>query len=253
MHLDYDGIRFRYDPYPIGLARPVMPAEAYARYVEAFPPIELFESYAAMGKPGRKFTLSEKENGAKYRDFVQSVPLWRDFHAWIKSDDFVHGALDMLKAHDIDLGFRPVSASKRLRRGLKTMLGRRVPAREVPLEARFEFSALPADGGEVVPHTDAPSKIVTMVVSIAGEGEWDPAHGGGLDVNRPRDSSLAFNQMNRLAGYADMEVLETFDFCPNQAVVFVKTFNSWHSVRPMQGQGSKALRRTLTIVIETLA
>ena len=34
------------------------------------------------------------------------------------------------------------------------------------LEARFEFSALPADGGNIVPHTDAPTKIVTMVVSM---------------------------------------------------------------------------------------
>jgi hypothetical protein len=47
-----------------------------------------------------------------------------------------------------------------------------------------------------------------------------------------------------------MEVLETFPFEPNQAVVFVKTFNSWHSVRPMTGRGSPAMRKTLTINIE---
>ncbi len=48
-----------------------------------------------------------------------------------------------------------------------------------------------------------------------------------------------------------MNVLDTFEFTPNQAVVFVKTFNSWHSVRPMQGNGSTAMRKTLTINIET--
>jgi hypothetical protein len=32
--------------------------------------------------------------------------------------------------------------------------------------------------------------------------------------------------------------------------MFVKTFNSWHSVRPMTGAGSEAMRRTLTINIE---
>ena len=47
-----------------------------------------------------------------------------------------------------------------------------------------------------------------------------------------------------------MEVLDTFDFTPNQAVVFVKTDNSWHCVRPMKGQGSDAMRKTLTINIE---
>jgi hypothetical protein len=47
-----------------------------------------------------------------------------------------------------------------------------------------------------------------------------------------------------------MQVLDTYPFTPNQAVVFVKTFNSWHSVRPMQGIGSPAMRKTLTINIE---
>jgi hypothetical protein len=47
-----------------------------------------------------------------------------------------------------------------------------------------------------------------------------------------------------------MEILETYPFQPNQAVMFVKTFNSWHSVRPMTGTGSKAMRKTLTINIE---
>jgi hypothetical protein len=157
----------------------------------------------------------------------------------------------MLKAHDIDLGYRWVPPARRaLRRVKDTLRGRQSP-RFVPLTSRFEFSALPADGGSVVPHTDAPSKIVTMVVAIVGDGEWERAFGGGLDVNRPRADQLRYNQVNRLAGFDDMEVVHTYDFQPNQVVVFVKTYNSWHSVRPMQGSGSPALRRTLTIVIET--
>jgi hypothetical protein len=82
------------------------------------------------------------------------------------------------------------------------------------------------------------------------EGEWDPAFGGGTDVNRPKDPRLYYNELNRQAEFDEMEVLETFPFEPNQAVVFVKTFNSWHSVRPMTGRGSPAMRKTLTINIE---
>jgi hypothetical protein len=48
-----------------------------------------------------------------------------------------------------------------------------------------------------------------------------------------------------------MEVIDTYEFTPNQAVIFIKTFNSWHSVRPMTGVDSDALRRTLTINIMT--
>ena len=51
----------------------------------------------------------------------------------------------------------------------------------------------------------------------------------------------------------EMEVLDTFEFTPNQVVLFVKTFNSWHSVRPMTGAGSPLMRKTLTINIEAAA
>ena len=79
-----------------------------------------------------------------------------------------------------------------------------------------------------------------------------PGHGGGTDVNWPKDETGSFNQMNRVAGFDEMEVLHTYPFTPNQCVVFVKTFNSWHSVAPMHGPAGP-LRRTLTINIEALA
>ena len=77
--------------------------------------------------------------------------------------------------------------------------------------------------------------------------------GGGTDFNRPKADHLRFNQMNRLAAFEDMEVIDTLDFTPNQGVMFVKTFNSWHSVRPMTGRGSTATRNTLTVTVEKLA
>jgi hypothetical protein len=49
--------------------------------------------------------------------------------------------------------------------------------------------------------------------------------------------------------FEDAEPLHTFDFRPNQCVIFIKTFNSLHCVRPMAGAGSQAMRRTLTINI----
>jgi hypothetical protein len=250
MYFNYDHVAFRYEPFPIGLAKPILEPSTYREMTRAFPPLDRLLSYEAMGKAGRKYTLSERESTDSYNDFVRSAPLWRDFHAWVKSDAFIHGALDMLKAHDIDLGYERMPTLERRRRKLSALLRGRGTQRFERLTSRFEFSALPADGGNLVPHTDSASKIVTMVVAMLDDGEWDPAWGGGLDVNRPLSQRLAYNQVNRLARFEDMEVLQTFEFTPNQAVIFVKTFNSWHSVRPMRGQGSTALRKTLTIVIE---
>lgn len=250
MYFSYQHVNFRYRPFPIALARPIFSDADYARFVEAYPPLALFASYDEMGKQGRKYTLSEKENPEHYDKFVQGNALWKNFHRWIKSAAFVYETLDMLRGHGVDLGYERIASGRRMARQLKAVFGGRWSHRFDRLSARFEFSALPADGGQVVPHTDAPGKIVTMVVSMATPGEWAPEYGGGLDINRPKDESRDFNQMNGLARFEDMEILDTFDFQENQAVIFVKTFNSWHSVRPMAVAGSTALRRTLTIVIE---
>jgi hypothetical protein len=50
--------------------------------------------------------------------------------------------------------------------------------------------------------------------------------------------------------FEEVEVLHTFEFLPNQCVLFVKTFNSLHSVRPMAVPGPRRMRRTLTVNIE---
>ena len=139
-----------------------------------------------------------------------------------------------------------------MRQAKSLLRGRRAPG-YVPLEARFEFSALPADGGNLPPHTDAPTKIVTMIVSILEDGEWDEAYGGGTDVNWPKDETqdLQPDEPGRRAS-TRWRCSHTYPFTPNQCVLFVKTFNSWHSVAPMHGPPGK-LRRTLTINIEALA
>ena len=68
-----------------------------------------------------------------------------------------------------------------------------------------------------------------------------PGLGGGTDVNWPKDETRSFNQMNRVASFDEMDVLHTYPFTPNQCVVFVKTFNSWHSVAPMHGPAGRCV------------
>jgi hypothetical protein len=242
-----ENLKLRYEPFPIGLARPILDEASYRRYLDSYPPAELFQY---IPKLGRKYSLSEKYNPRKYHDWVMNHPEWKQFHAWIKSDDFVWGVLGELARHHIDLGYKRRSSGRRVYRRLKDVLAGRWWKGTERLSARFEYSMLPADGGCVTPHTDNPDKIVTMVVSMARPGEWDPSFGGGLEVDRHKQPELSFNRVNDKAEFEEMEPLETYAFEPNQCVVFVKTFNSWHCVRPMTGQGSSAMRRTLTINIE---
>lgn len=249
MFLTYDHLQLRYEPFPIGLARPVLTPSAYEALVADYPPLELFQY---MPKIGKKYSLSEKNNPDKYKEWLASHPRWREFHDWVKSREFITGVLAALKERGVDLGLKPnVAMGKRLRKLAMNLTRGELSAGDPGLAARFEFSMLPADGGSVIPHTDSPGKVITLVVSMMRDGEWDPAFGGGTDVNRPTDPRLYYNELNRQADFAQMETLETFPFEPNQAVIFVKTFNSWHSVRPMCGNGSTAMRKTLTINIET--
>jgi hypothetical protein len=250
MFLSLDALTMRYRPFPIGIAQPAMADDLYRRCIDTFPPLDLFDNYDAILKPGKKYTLSEKENPKAFNDFIRSSPVWRDIYADVKSDGFVYAVLDALRRRDIDLGPTYLPPRRRLLKRLKDLSRGRVSPEAARLKARFEFSALPADGGHLNPHTDAPSKIVTLIVSMMRPGEWDPAFGGGTDVNVPKEDRFAFNQMNRLARFEDMDVVATYDYAPNQAVLFVKTFNSWHSVPPMTGRGAGALRKTLTINIE---
>jgi hypothetical protein len=246
--LNFDNLQFRYEPFPIGVAAPVMSDERYARLLDHFPEQHLF---ARLDELGKKFGLSEKYNGENYHRIVTEDPIWRELRAWIKGPDFVETVLDALAARHISLGVTPrITLRKyvtRISNAIKQGRPIRLPRK---LRSRFEFSMLPADGGHILPHTDSPGKIITLVISMCRPGEWDPSFGGGTDVNRAIDPKLQFNYLNEQAGFEDVEVLDTYEFRPNQAVVFVKTFNSWHSVRPMTGNGSPLMRRTLTINIE---
>lgn len=247
MFLSLDNLQLRYEPFPIGVIRPIMPEERYASYIESYPPINLFEH---VPKVGHKYCLSEKYNREQYMDWVSNTPVWKEFYRWIKSDEFVLSVLHALSERYIDLGFRQRSASAQITKHLRHLLRGKRWSGEERLSARFDFSILPADGGMLKPHTDNMDKIVTIVVSMVRPGEWDPAIGGDLDVNQPKDVEFAFNRLNRKADFPDMNILHSYEFSSNQAILFVKTFNSWHSVRPMTATGSNAMRRTLTINIE---
>ena len=169
----------------------------------------------------------------------------------MKSPDFVFGVLDELARRSVDLGFKRRTTAQQVQRRLRGLMGGRWWQGEDRLSARFEFSMLPADGGSVTPHTDNPDKIITMVVSMARPGEWDPAFGGGTEVNRHRPARAELQPDERQGRVRGHGALDVYEFEPNQCVVFVKTFNSWHCVRPMQGAGlARRCGAALTINIE---
>ena len=205
-YLNIDATEFSYQRFPIGLAAPVMSESLYRELLSAYPDRDRFVYLETIG---HKYTLSKQYSKSEYLSFIRNTPTWRDFHAWVKSQDFIEYVLEALAKHHIELGeFRVGRTLGTKFKALNRLLsGKRY---RPTLTARFEFSMLPADGGYVVPHTDQPSKLVTLVVSMTPPGEWDPNVGGGTGVNRPKSPELAFNRVNKIAEFGDMEVLNSF-------------------------------------------
>lgn len=244
--LDFARAAFDYEPYPVGVIQPVFDAGLYARLAAAYPAKELFEFKPTLGN---KYSLSETNHPAQYRRFVDETRDWKRFHDHIKGADFVPRVLNFLAQHHVDLGLRRYRVVSQQPCDSRASLISRFKGRD-ELSARFEFSMMSADGGHILPHTDSPNKLVTLVFSMMAEGEWQPEWGGGTDIVLPRNRALVYNQVNRSLPFGDVDVLRTCDFTPNQCVIFIKTFNSWHSVAPMRGDGASALRKTLTVNIE---
>lgn len=244
--LNFATLQFEYEPYPIGLATQTFALDRYQALCRDYPARELFEFKPDLGN---KYSLSEVNNADRYREFVRTSNSWGEFHEHVKSSRFIPDMLELLASHHIDLGLgRYQVSSHKPVNSRTTMFNRLRRTRE--LSARFEFSMMGAHGGYILPHTDAQNKLITLVVSMMGEGEWDPAWGGGTEILRPRDRRLTFNRVNRYLKFEDVELIKEWEFKPNQCVVFVKTFNSWHAVSPMKGPKDSVLRKTLTINIE---
>jgi hypothetical protein len=246
--LQYNQMKFDYEPYPIGIARPALDPDFYRALVESFPPVNLFEYKA---EKGGKYSLSQVNNAREYSRFIKSSPPWQQFYNYIKSRNFIDSAVEMLKKHEVDLGFPSPSPLDQLYQKMRA-LKRGNPIPHFPrLKSRFEFSAMPSAGGNILPHTDHPKKVITMVIPMLRDGEWDDSWGGGTTVVWPLDKKKVFNRMNSYLDFDQVKPLNTYPFEPNQCLVFVKTSNSWHAVWPMTGKSPDILRRTLTINIES--
>jgi hypothetical protein len=250
--LSFKNTDFIYEPYPIGAARNIIEDSFYDELVRSFPPQDLF---SFMAYHGNKYSLSEVNNPDAYHEYVRRNPPWRDFHRWIKREEFPAEILAMLCQHNIDLDVPELNEDGAPSGSsiLQKLRSRRMSQPKSGLSARFEFSMLPAEGGFILPHTDSPQKIITLVITILPPGEWNPSFGGATEVLRPKDIKNNYNYKNKYLGFDDVQTVATFEYVPNNCVIFIKTFNSLHAVRPMKASDPRLMRKTLTINIERAA
>ena len=225
MRLLFDNSVFIHDPYPIGIAKPIFDEDGYNQLVMGFPPDHLLPAFGSH-QGYKKFALNERMPG--FHEYLTKEPAWWAFHNSIKSQKFIQFILALIKDCGAEIVENPSGK----------------------WTSRFEFAAMPADGGMIAPHTDIPSKAVTLIFSMQAPEEWDPAWGGGTDVLVPRqplDPQITYKSY--MAPLSAFDRVHSYEYTPNQCVIFVKNDISWHSVGPMTGPPGP-MRRTITLNIE---
>ena len=247
--LRFENLQLDYEPYPIGVARPVFGEQDYAEMVASFP---AFEQLEARDHIGKQYLLSDTVRASVYRKIVSATPVWHRFYDYIKSEEFLVEVLGSLRNQGVDLELSPraVSNWKRIKLATRTLFSQRPPKHVPTLSSRFYFAVMPTEGGNIRPHTDHAAKVITLVLPMVGPEGWDDSVGGGTSVVWPKDKKRVYNQRNVSCDFDDFETLRTYPFGANQALVFIKTFNSWHAVWPMTGHDPGALRRTVIVNVE---
>ena len=76
MMFNFDAAEFRYEPFPIAIARSVFAPDLYQEMLENWPETGRF---LYMPKLGHKYSLSEVNNARQYHDFIKSTPVWSRF------------------------------------------------------------------------------------------------------------------------------------------------------------------------------
>src|SRR5262245_14187145 len=244
--ISFSAAEMTYEPYPVGYLTSFIEKDAYKQMLECWPALDKFQY---MPKLGKKYSLSEVNNADNYAECIRATPVWSRFPQMIKSSEFIENTFQFLNAKNIDLGLRKRRIVSQKRGRHASLLTRLQGVTE--LSARFEFSMMAPDGGHILPHTDSPNKLITLVISHVAPNEWDEKWGGGTEMCLPKDRSRIFNHLNKYMNFEEVDVIKKFPFTPNQCIIFVKTYNSWHQVSPIQAGAARPMRRTLTINIES--
>ena len=242
-----------YKPYPLLVFNNVLDIKFYNKLLNEFPEEHKFKY---LPKLGNKYSLSNKNNPKFFHKHLKDSEVWFELYQYIISKSFQKQILTLLQSYGFNLALKTDwektnwDIKQKFGLILNNLFFKRIVVSNDILDSRFEFSMMSADGGSIRPHTDAREKIVTLVLTI-DDGTWNSSWGGGTEINDVLDESRYYNQANKSVGFEDVTTIKTINFLPNQLTIFLKTFNSWHCVRPMVGP-TAARRKTITVNIEII-
>jgi hypothetical protein len=117
-----------------------------------------------------------------------------------------------------------------------------------PVTTTFEFSQLSRDA-VVAPHSDAPRKLVTMLLYFR-DPEWQDDWGGGTEYYTPLDRERAryWAATDRIP-FEEFKSIGSTGYVANRLAGFVRSTDSYHGVPPVTAPAGSS-RRALMINVK---
>jgi hypothetical protein len=230
------------EPFPYFMIDDYLPAALYQAARASFPAGVETDQYG-----NRKQVFSQHRHPERVAQFLAGDEVWRALVDFFGSDAYLQ---DLRRYLGPALGrARGLAGSMRWRRRAAQPV---LPLVDRPVSFGYEFSLL-EDGAYLYPHTDAPAKLVSLLLYFPPD-DWRPEFGGATELYRPKDPRHERNWMNRNLGFDDVELVYRSEFRPNRLFGFVKSANSLHGVAPVTcGPGRLRLSFNFNVVIDPAA
>lgn len=215
-----------------------LPEAFYRALLESYPQ----PSYYAYNEEGKMGFRSSEDPEAVDR-FCESRPAWRRLVDFFGSDAFLEDARrtfagPLREARGWKGRKRWVNCTRRPPPGswLRYQL-------QEPVRTTVQLSMLPPDAC-VVPHSDAPRKLVSLLLYFR-DPEWRDDWGGGTEFYEPLDAERArgWSRTQRVP-FEEFKTIGVADFVANRLAGFVRSDASYHGVAPLRcppGTARKAL------------
>lgn len=176
-------------PFQMGTATEVFEPAFYEELVQTFPPVVLAQRTGTISY-GLKYSISPEHEAKQFYGFLKTAPAWQRFHDQVATGEWLN----------------------------------RFALPDALYFIRFEFSFLPWENGVLLPHRDAPPKILALVLPMTLE--YEPEWGGStemLEANCPVG--------DHLEPFDKFDIAFSAPFKPRSANFLVRSNNSWHGVR----------------------
>ncbi len=220
---------FDYEPYPLGHFKEIFTESFYNSLCEEYPDISELKISEDKKKYNlqkfNKYSLTNDHN--EFNNLLKRKRNFLNLYKFLDSREFFNKISEILTENNIDL---QLSFEKR-----EFLFKKR------KYNLFFEFSSIPCDGGFILPHTDAPKKIITFIIPIIREDEKEIENFKkvGTSILSVTDPKQSFNYFNKTMKLEDTIEKKYVNFSQNKMLMFIKTHNSLHSVGPVEPLNNK--------------